>query len=94
MTKTMNKTVTVAMGGLLAAAFMLSAGSAQATDATYCNALVQKYERYLVGESKSRPPQGVEARQAVEQCKAGDAKGIPALEKALGAAKIPLPPRG
>ena len=93
MTKTMNKAMTMAMGGLLAAAFMLSAGSAQATDATYCNALVQKYERYLVGESKSRPPQGAEARQAVEQCKAGDAKGIPALEKALSNAKIPLPSR-
>ena len=94
MTKTMNKTMTMAMGGLLAAAFMLSAGSAQANDAAYCNALVQKYERHLVGESKNRPPQGLEARQAAEQCKAGNTSGIPALEKALGAAKIPLPPRG
>ena len=94
MTKTINKTMKMTVGGLLAAAFVLAAGSAQANDATYCTALVQKYERHLVGESKNRPPAGVETRHAAEQCKAGDTSGIPALEKALGAAKIPLPPRG
>jgi hypothetical protein len=84
----------IAMGGLLATAFMLAAGvPAQANDTAYCNALVQKYERHLVGESKNRPPAGLEARQAAEQCKAGDTKGIPALEKALSNAKISLPPR-
>jgi hypothetical protein len=93
MTKTMNRMMTMTVGGLLAAAFVLSAGAAQADDAAYCNALAQKYERHLVGPSKNQPPQGVEARQAAEQCKAGDTRGIPALEKALGAAKIPLPPR-
>ena len=94
MTKTMTKTIKLTVGGLVAAAFMLAAGgSAQASDAAYCNALVQKYERHLVGESKNRPPQGLEARQAAEQCKAGDIKGIPALEKALTNAKISLPSR-
>jgi hypothetical protein len=93
MTKTMNKTMTMTVGGLLAAAFLLAAGSAQADDAAYCSALVQKYERHLVGESKNRAPASLEARQAVEQCKAGDSKGIPALEKALSNAKISLPPR-
>jgi len=92
--KTMNKTMKLAVGGLLAAAFMVAAGvPAQANDAAYCSALVQKYERHLVGESKNRPPAGVETRQAAEQCKAGDTKGIPVLEKALSSAKIPLPSR-
>lgn len=90
----MTKTMKLTLGGLLAAAFMLAAGvPAQANDAAYCNALVQKYERHLVGESKNRPPASVETHQAAEQCKAGDIKGIPALEKALSNAKIPLPPR-
>ena len=92
MTKTMNKTMKLTVGCLLATAFMLAAaGSAQANDATYCNALVQKYERHLAGEAKNRPPASLETRQAAEQCKAGNAKGIPALEKALSNAKIPLP---
>ena len=94
MTKTMNETMKLTAGVLLTAMFMLAAGGpAQADDAAYCNALVQKYERHLVGESKNRPPASLEARQAAEQCKAGDTRGIPALEKALTNAKIPLPSR-
>ena len=95
MTKTMNRTMKLTVGGLLAAAFMLSAGvPAQANDAAYCSALVQQYERYLVGESRNRPPASVETHKAAAWCKAGDTRGIPALERALSNARLPLPPRG
>ena len=94
MTKT-NKTMTLTVGAMLAAAILLpSMAQANAGDVAYCNALVQKYERHLAGGSaKSRPPQGLEAREAVERCKAGDTSGISAIEKALENAKFTLPSR-
>ena len=96
MTKTMIKTMSVTVGALVAVAMLLpTVASAHSTDAAYCDALVQKYERYLnVGSAKSRPPQGLEGREAVERCKAGDTSGISAIEKALENAKISLPSRG
>lgn len=96
MTKTMIKTMSVSVGTVLAAAFLLAAtGSATTKDAAYCDALVQKYERHLAGGSaKSRPPQSLEAREAVERCKAGNPSGISAIEKALENAKFSLPSRG
>ena len=96
MTKTMIKTMSMAVGAVLAATFLLTAmGSATSKDAAYCDALVQKYERHLaIGSAKSRPPQGLEAREAVERCKAGDTSGISAIEKALENAKFTLPSRG
>ena len=93
MTKMITKTMTLTVGSVLAAAFLL-AGSASA-DTKYCDAVVQKYERYIAGGSaKSRPSVGLETRHAVEQCKAGDFSGIATIEKALENAKISLPPRG
>lgn len=96
MTKTMIKTMSVTVGAILAAAVLLpAASSANTKDVAYCGALVQKYERYLaIGSNKSRPPQGLEAKEAVERCKAGDTSGISAIEKALDNAKISLPARG
>jgi hypothetical protein len=96
MTKMITKTMTLTVGSVLAAALLLAAGaSADTRNTAYCDAVVQKYERYLAGgSSKSRPPVGVETRHAVEQCKAGDFSGIAAIEKALQNAKISLPPRG
>ena len=96
MTKTMIKTMSVTVGAILAAAVLLPAvSSADTKETAYCGALVQKYERYLgVGSNKSRPPQGLEAKEAVERCKAGDASGISAIERALENAKISLPARG
>jgi len=90
-----NKTMTLTVGAMLAAAILLpSMAQANAGDVAYCNALVQKYERHLAGGSaKSRPPQGLEAREAVERCKAGDTSGISAIEKALENAKFTLPSR-
>ena len=62
----------------------LAASFGQSKDAAYCAALVAKYERYLGQDSKQVvQQQNVDTKAAVEQCKAGDASGIPAIEKAL-----------
>lgn len=96
MTKTMIKTMSAAAGAMLAAAIVLpTVASADTRDVAYCNALVEKYERYNnIGSGKSRPPQGLETRDAAERCKAGDTSGIATLEKALENARISLPSRG
>jgi hypothetical protein len=96
MTKTMIKTMSATVGAMLTAAILLPAmASANAGDVAYCDALVQKYERHLAaGSGKSRAPQGLEAREAVERCKAGDTSGISAIEKALENARFTLPSRG
>ena len=97
MTKSFNsmgKTMFLGIGGVLAATFAMTAiASADTSGAKYCQAVADKYERYLIGESRNRPPQGIDARVAVEKCKAGDPSGIAAIEKALQNAKIALPPR-
>lgn len=68
---------------------------AQSSDVKYCQALSDKYEQYLnMSQNKGQQPQSLDARVAVEKCKAGDtAAGIPPLEKALSNAKLSLPPR-
>ena len=68
---------------------------AQSNDAQYCQALSDKYGSYLdMGQNRGQQPQSVDARVAIEKCKAGDtAAGIPPLEKALKDAKFDLPPR-
>ncbi|MCA0302611.1 MAG: hypothetical protein LCH95_09395 [Proteobacteria bacterium] len=67
---------------------------AQSANASYCTALVQKYEQYLdMGSKRGRQPQSLESRAAADKCRAGDASGIPGLEKALLDAKIDLPPK-
>ena len=71
--------------------------SAQTSDATYCKALVEKYETYLVSTStgKSPMPESADGRMAVNECNSGNpAKGIPVLEQKLRNAKVDLPPRG
>jgi hypothetical protein len=92
----MIKTMSVTVATVLAAALMLPAmASADTRNSAKCDALVQTYERYLaIGSNKSQPPQGLEAKVAVERCKAGDPSGISAIEKALENAKISLPSRG
>jgi hypothetical protein len=84
------------MKGLFAiVAFSLPAAAfAQSSDATYCKALVAKYEAYLDQNRRlGRTPQGLDAKVGVEKCKTGDTAGIPAIEKALMDAKLDLPPR-
>lgn len=98
MTKSINsmgKTMFLGIGGVLAATFATAAiASADTASRSYCNAVVDKYERYLGNNNgRSHPPQGIDARVAAEKCRAGDTSGIAALEKALENARIPLPPR-
>jgi hypothetical protein len=84
------------MKGLIAiVAFSLpTAAFAQSSDAKYCSALVAKYEAFLdQSQKKGAAPQSLSAKAAVEKCKAGDASGIPEIEKALKDAKLDLPPR-
>jgi hypothetical protein len=92
MEKIMN-TLTKAL--LAATLFSLPVGAfAQSSDAAYCKALVAKYEQYLdMSSKKGEQPQNLTAKAGVEKCKAGDASGIPAIEKALKDAKLDLPPR-
>ncbi|TAJ92906.1 MAG: hypothetical protein EPO10_23675 [Reyranella sp.] len=79
---------------IVAVALMPIAAIAQSSDAGYCSALAAKYEQYLDMSSKGgQQPQSLDARVAVEKCKAGDTSGISGIEKALKAARIDLPPR-
>jgi hypothetical protein len=80
---------------IVAATLMPFAAFAQSADATYCSALVQKYEQYVdKNAGRVQQPGSLDARAGVEKCKAGDVSGIPAIEKALRNAKIDLPARG
>ena len=89
-------TKTMIVLGLVTMALVSRQGvQAQTASASYCTALVQKYEQYLDMDSKrGRQPQSLESRTAADKCKAGDASGIPAIEKALKDAKLDLPPKG
>jgi hypothetical protein len=84
------------MKGLLAviALSLPALALAQSDDAAYCRALVARYEAFLdQSQKRGEAPQNVTSKVAVEKCKAGDASGIPDIEKALKAAKLDLPPR-
>lgn len=73
-----------------------SAVPAQADDAAYCSALIQKFYRYVIKIGSQSPNTGsLDGNVAVEQCRAGNtAAGIPVLEKKLRDAKVDLPARG
>ena len=76
---------------------LLSLGApAHADDATYCRALAQQYQRYVVkldsGHTVQRGP--LDANVALEQCRNGNPAGIPVLERELRNAKVDLPARG
>jgi len=68
---------------------------AQSDDATYCQAMSDKYTRYVQNSETtrhtSRPP--VAISDAMSKCKSDSAHSIPVLEKALKDAKIDLPAR-
>jgi hypothetical protein len=70
--------------------------SAQNSDADYCAALAQKYQKFFVGTGAHHPNPGpIDGNVAVEQCKNGNtAAGIPVLEQKLRDAKVDLPKRG
>ncbi len=87
------KSICLITGLALASAVPASAQS----DAQYCNALIDKYQRYL-GSSGTGQHLGIDqnaaARVAIDNCKAGDYSGIPVLERELRNAKLELPSRG
>jgi hypothetical protein len=84
----------LAVAAAAAAVALPGVAFAQSSDAAYCGALVSKYEHYLDMSSKrGEQPQSLEAKTGIEKCQAGDASGIPAIEKALRDAKYSLPSR-
>src|SRR5262245_7678491 len=77
---------------VIAAVSLPGTAFAQGNDAAYCKALASKYEHYLdSGLRLGQQPQSLDSRIALEQCQAGDTRGIPGLERALGDAQIPPP---
>ena len=81
---------------ILAACAMPFAASAQSDDAAYCEALIQRYQRFVVKVGNHSPNTGsLSGQVAMEQCRAGNtAAGIPVLERQLRDARIELPKRG
>jgi hypothetical protein len=71
------------------------AASAHASEATYCQALSNKYETYAgtYGGRHNNVDQNSNVQVAIDGCKAGDMSGIATLEQALRNAKIDLPAR-
>jgi len=70
---------------------------AQSSDATYCSALSNKYNTYVLTRgsrgAKQTPPADI--ANAMSKCQSSDVtSAIPVLEKALEDAKIDLPSRG
>jgi hypothetical protein len=66
------------------------------SDAQYCGALINTYQKYIVGAYDPDMTTHVHANldTAVANCQSGNtAAGIPPLEKALRDAKFSLPPR-
>jgi hypothetical protein len=81
---------------ITASAFALPFGaSGQSSDAAYCAALIQQYQKFLIRTSGHSPNPGtVDGSVAVDQCKSGNtAAGIPVLERKLRDARIDLPKR-
>ena len=71
-------------------------GPAQADDVAYCRALAQTYERYVVKIDAGHTVQrgSTDASVALEQCRNGNIRGIPVLERELRNARVDLPARG
>ncbi len=69
---------------------------AMADDASYCRALAQAYERYVVKLDSGHTVQSgsTAGSVALSQCRNGNSAGIPVLERELRNAKIELPARG
>ena len=82
--------------GTLGLASMAVHAQPPTSDAKYCGALIDTYQKYLVGTYDPDMNTHVHANldTAVANCQAGNtAAGIPPLEKALRDARFNLPPR-
>jgi len=75
---------------------LLACAAAQADDAGYCRALARDYQRYVVKVDSGHTVQrgSLDASVALEQCRNGNAAGIPVLERELRNARVELPARG
>jgi hypothetical protein len=95
---TMPRTLVIQATALLMAALSIVlsplAASSQSTDGKYCQALLIKYDTFIVKASGHAPRRGDNAAEvAASKCREGDPAGIRGLERALQDAKIDLPPR-
>jgi hypothetical protein len=82
----------------LAALLPAAALAQQSPDVAYCNRLADVYERYI-GRSdnlpiRPNPGGGLEADVAAAQCRQGNPRGIPTLERILRGNGFTLPSRG
>ena len=70
--------------------------AAQSSDVSYCQALAQKYQRYVGDNDTARKGRVRDSRMdtAIAQCSTNSAAAIPVLEQALKEAKVDLPPHG
>lgn len=73
----------------------VAASWAQSSDATYCKALADKYQKYVGDNQAMHKGQARDAKMdsAVAGCPTNAASSIPTLEKALTDAKVDLPAR-
>jgi hypothetical protein len=79
---------------VIAAVSLPGTAFAQSNDVAYCKALVDRYEHYLDnGLRLGEQPQSLQSKVALSECRSGDVRGIPALERALRDAKVDLPSR-
>ncbi len=72
----------------------VASASAQMSTVPYCQALAEKYQRYVAtdGADLGRPRGAPQLSYAITRCNIGDsAASTPILEKALTDAKIALP---
>jgi hypothetical protein len=78
----------------IAAISLPATAFAQSSDAAYCKALANQYERYLdSGLRLGVQPQSLRSKLSLAECRAGNTRGIPGLEQALRDAKVDLPAR-
>jgi hypothetical protein len=72
-----------------------SGNTAPMSDAAYCATLINTYQKYIVEtrDPDTKGPMRADLDAAVARCQAGDATGIPPLEKALRDARFNLPAR-
>ena len=88
--------IVIALSGV--ALLASSSGAfAQSNDATYCTALTDTYNKYVLtsGSRGARQTPTADIAAAMSKCSTSDAgAAIPVLENALKAAKVDLPSRG
>ncbi len=86
--------VAIIASGIAVGLMGVASASAQTSTISYCQALAEKYQRYVAtdGADLGRPRGAPQLSYAISRCNTGDsAASTPILEKALTDAKIALP---